>query len=232
MPHQAKPHKPPPLLYQSRLTMTLQRPQPCRVTHLSRAAVVMLHLPPLQNSAAATPAVIAAGEQSAAAGSGSDPASAGGAAEAKQTQQGRKGNQAGGSAAAVGAQGRGQPNGRGAGGASAGRSRNGSQISLADQLYAWACGKRLFDRIAQRDEAGAIAVLEASPAAVVWLKDDAGCAPVHRAAYLGLLAVLGVLLDVQPIWQMRSVSTLRPNDVWTWFRCCSRRAAAADRRTD
>lgn len=88
-------------------------------------------------SAAATPAVIAAGEQSAVAGSGPDPASVGGAAEAKQTQQGRKANQAGGTAAAVGAQGRGQPNGRGAGGASAGRSRNGSQLSLADQLYAW-----------------------------------------------------------------------------------------------
>ncbi|MEW5306496.1 MAG: hypothetical protein WDW36_008955 [Sanguina aurantia] len=160
--------------------------------------------PSTPSNSAATTAVLAAGGPSAAAGSGSDPASAGGAAKAKQAPQGRGGNQAGGSAAAVGPKGRGQTNGRGTGAAAAGRSRNGSQIPLADQLYAWcreagggylefsrgelqelvaaggalppplqqlsdlrACGKRLFDRIAQRDEAGAIAVLEASPAAVV-----------------------------------------------------------------
>lgn len=93
--------------------------------------------PSTPSNSAATTAVLAAGGPSAAAGSGSDPASAGGAAKAKQAPQGRGGNQAGGSAAAVGPKGRGQTNGRGTGAAAAGRSRNGSQIPLADQLYAW-----------------------------------------------------------------------------------------------
>lgn len=58
------------------------------------------------------------------------------------------------------------------------------------------------------------------------LKDDSGCAPVHRAAYLGLLAVLDVLLELQPGGSRESVG-VRTSYIVGASRCARLQSADA-----